>query len=149
MTGSNYHDQKIWRVLTHNIWKHWTAVLTLLGLISSVYHDLHHWRSNQWPQIEELKLYNWANSPYRTQVMPNQLVIIIAQLINLNVSYKLHLYSLQRTWSPPGPRLPKRIRNMHPRNYYEFKGKDTDVYFFFFKFTRFSANGNSIHNSCT
>ena len=30
--------------------EHWTAVSTLLGLISSAYHDLHHWRSNQQPQ---------------------------------------------------------------------------------------------------
>ncbi len=36
----NYHDQKIWQTLTHNIRKHWTAVLTLLGLISSVYYDI-------------------------------------------------------------------------------------------------------------
>ena len=31
----NYHDQKIWWILMHNIWKYWTAVSTLLGLISS------------------------------------------------------------------------------------------------------------------
>ena len=42
----NYHDQKIRRTRKHNIRKHWTAVSTLLGLISSVYRDLHHWRSN-------------------------------------------------------------------------------------------------------
>ena len=56
----NYHDLKI-----HDIWKHWTAVSTLLGLISSVYRDLHDWRSNQRPQIAEPKLYNWATSSYR------------------------------------------------------------------------------------
>ena len=33
----------------HVIRKHWRAVLTLLGLISCVYRDLHHWRSNQGP----------------------------------------------------------------------------------------------------
>ena len=33
----NYHDRKIRRTLTHDIRKHWTAVLTLLGLISIVY----------------------------------------------------------------------------------------------------------------
>ena len=33
--------------------EHWTAVLTLLVLISSAHHDLHHWRSNQQPQCEE------------------------------------------------------------------------------------------------
>ena len=36
----NFHDQKIWRTLTHGIRKHWTAVSTLLDLISSVYRDL-------------------------------------------------------------------------------------------------------------
>ena len=44
----------------HDIWKHWTAVSALLGLISSVYSDLHHWGSNQRPQIAEPELYNWA-----------------------------------------------------------------------------------------
>ena len=43
----NYHDQKIRRTLTHDIRKHRTAVFTLIGLISSVYRDLHNWRSNQ------------------------------------------------------------------------------------------------------
>ena len=30
-----------------------TVVLTLLGLISSAYHNLRHWRSNQQPQDAE------------------------------------------------------------------------------------------------
>ena len=123
---------EIRRTLTHDIRKHWTDVSTLLGRIISVYHDLHHWRSNQWPQIAEPKLYNWALCPYRTQVMLNQLVMAIAWLINLNVSCKLHLYSLQRTRSPPGPRLHKRIRNTHLRNYYDLKGKDIDLRFLFY-----------------
>ena len=57
----------------HSIWhiEHWTAVLTLLGLISSVYHDLYHWRLNQQPQNPELKLYHWSSSPHCTQTMPN------------------------------------------------------------------------------
>ena len=67
----NYHDQKIRRTLTYDIRKHWTAVSTLLGLISSVYRDLYRWRSNQRPQIAEPKLYHWAINPYRTQVTPN------------------------------------------------------------------------------
>ena len=33
--------------------EHWTFVSTLLGLISSVHCDLHHWRSNQQPQYAE------------------------------------------------------------------------------------------------
>ena len=54
--------------------------------------------------------------------------MVIAQLINLNVSCKLHPYSFQRTQLPPGLRLPKKIRNTHPRNYYDLKGKDIDVH---------------------
>ena len=46
-----YHAQKIRRIPTNNIRELWTAVSTLLGLISSVYRNLHHWRSKQWPQI--------------------------------------------------------------------------------------------------
>ena len=42
--------QKIHRTSTHKIREHWTAVSTLLSLISSVYRNLHHWRSNQRPQ---------------------------------------------------------------------------------------------------
>ena len=57
--------------------------------------------------------------------------MVIAWPINLNVSCKLHPYSLQRTRSPPEPRLPKRIRNMHPRNYYDLNGKDIDEHFSF------------------
>ena len=33
--------------------EHWTAISTLLGIISSLYRDLHHWRSNQ----QQLLLY--------------------------------------------------------------------------------------------
>ena len=54
----NYHDQKIRRTLACDIQKHWTAVLTLLGLLSNVYRDLLHWKSNQQPQNAEPKLLN-------------------------------------------------------------------------------------------
>ena len=59
--------------------------------------------------------------------MPNQLVMVIARPINLNVSCKLHPSSLQRTQSSPGPGPPKRVGNMHTCNYYDLKGKDIDV----------------------
>ena len=62
----NYHDQKIRRTLMHDIRKHLTAVSTLLGLISSVCHDLHHWRSNPWLQNAEPKLNNWTTNPHRS-----------------------------------------------------------------------------------
>ena len=54
--------------------------------------------------------------------------MLIAWLINLNVSCKLHPNSLQRIRSPPRPGLPKWIRNTRPRNYYDLKGKDIDIY---------------------
>ena len=98
---------------THDIQEHWTVVSTLLSLISRVYRNLHHCRSNQRPHIAVPKLYNWAISSYRTQVTPNQLVLVIARPYNLNVSCKLHPYSFQRTRSPPEPRLPKKLRNTH------------------------------------
>ena len=65
------------------------------------------------------------------------------------MSCKLHPYSLQRTRSPPGVRLPKRIRNTHPCNYYDPpKGKDTGVHFPFYVeewYCEFSGHGDSIH----
>ena len=92
---------------------------------SSVYRDLPHWRSNQRPYNAEPTIYHWAIDSHRTQAMPNQLVMEIAQPINLNVSCKLHPYALQRIRSPPGPRLSKKI------NYYNLKGKEIDVHFLF------------------
>ena len=71
----NYHDQKIRRTPTYGIREHWTAVSTLLGLISCVYRNLHHRRSNQRPQTEVPKLYTWATSSYRPKVTTNQQVI--------------------------------------------------------------------------
>ena len=64
--------------------------------------------------------------------MPNQLVMVTARPINLNVSCTLYPYSLQRTQSLPGPRLPKTIRKTHLCNYYDLKSKDIDVHLFFF-----------------
>ena len=98
---------RIQRTLSHDIQKYWTAVSTLLCLISSVYHDLPHWRLNQRQQNVELKDYHWATNSYCTQVMPNQQVMVIVRPINLNVSHKLYPYSLQRTRSSPGPSTSK------------------------------------------
>ena len=77
-----------------------------------------------------------SHSPHRTQVMPNQLVMVIAQPINLSVSCKLHPNSLQRTRSPPVPRLPRKIGNTHLRIYHNLKGKDINVNFPFFFWLR-------------
>ena len=81
-------------------------LLTLLGLISCVYRDLHHWGSNHRPQIADPKLYNWIIRKYRTEVIQNYLVKITARPINLNVSCLASYIRtlLQRTRSPPGPR---------------------------------------------
>ena len=70
--------------------KHGTAVSTVLGFMSSVYRDIHHWTSNQRLQIAEPKLYNLVKSSYLKQVTPNQLVMVITWLTNLNVSCKFH-----------------------------------------------------------
>ena len=113
----NYYNQKIRRTLTHDIQKHWTAVSTLLGLISSVYRNLHYRRSNQRPQIVEPKLHNWET-------------VHIAhkwRQINSNVSCKPHPHSLQRTRSPPRPRPPNRNGYTPPHNYCDLKDKG---YFF-------------------
>ena len=123
--------QKIQWLFACNTRKHWTDFSTLFDLISSVYRDFSHWRLDQRLQNAEPKLCHWATDPHCTQVMPNQLVMVIVWPINLNVSCKLHLYTLQRTQSPPGPCLPKRIGNIHVCNYYNPKGKDIDVHFSF------------------
>ena len=91
------------------------------------------------PATTEPKLYHWPISLPLTQVMPNQLGMVTARSINLNVSCKLHLHSWQRTRSPPGSLIPRRIGNTHPRNYYNLKGKGIDV------FAGFSGLGKSIH----
>ena len=92
----NHHDQKIRRTLMHDTRKQWTAVYIVISTTGD-------WNND----YRLLKLYNWASSQYRTQVTPNLLVMVTARRINVNVSCKLHLYSLQRTRSPPGPRLPR------------------------------------------
>ena len=92
----NYYDQKIRRRLAHDIRKHWTAVSIILSLISGLYRDLSNWKSNQRPQNAEPKLYNWAISQHRIQVMLNHQVMVIGRPINLNVTCKLHPYTLQK-----------------------------------------------------
>ena len=51
--------------------EHWTAVAILLGLISIVYSDLSHWKSDQRPQNTEPKLNHWAIGPPPAQALPN------------------------------------------------------------------------------
>ena len=51
---------------THQHTKHWSAVSTLLRLISTAHRVLHHWRSNQQPQYveaETLPLSHWFMPP--------------------------------------------------------------------------------------
>ena len=118
--------------LTNNFARHTEALDSCFDLIRS--HQQRIQRSPS-PEIEpataQPKLCHWDNSPHRTQVVPKLLLMVIARPINLNVSGKLHPYSLQRTRLPPGPRLPRRIENMHSSNWYNPRGKDIDVHFSF------------------
>ena len=67
---------------------------------------------------------------------PNQLVMLNARPINLNVLQVTSVLFTEDTVTPPHthtrPRLPKKMRNTHPRNYYDLKGKGIDVHIFFF-----------------
>ena len=103
-----YHYQKIRRTPTHEIREHWASVSTLLGLISSVYRNLHHWRSNQRPQIAVPKLYDWATSSYRTQVTSNQLVMVIARPTNPNVQVTSVLFPREK-FTPQGHVFPRSL----------------------------------------
>ena len=103
-----------------------------------------HWRSNQQPQNMEQKFYHIAISPHHAQVIPNQLVMAIECPGKLNVSCKLHPYSLQRTWSSWGPHLLRSIGNTHPLDYYNLKGKDIDVHFLF-KVEKLYCEFNSLY----
>ena len=60
--------RKIRRTPMHDIQEHWTAVSSLLGFISSVYRNLHHWRSNQRPQIAVPKLHNWPRNYHNKSI---------------------------------------------------------------------------------
>ena len=56
--------------------EHWTAVSTLLGLISSAHGNIHHWRSNQQPQkvkAETLPLSHRFMSPFWIGKMPSSM----------------------------------------------------------------------------
>ena len=48
---------------SHGTYEDCTTVSTLFSLISCVYRDLQHWRSNQQPQHAKPKLFDWATSP--------------------------------------------------------------------------------------
>ena len=126
----NYHGQKIRWTLARTIRKHWTAVSILIGLINSVYRDIPppleiEPATTEWP-----KLYHWPNDQNSTtepsHTSDAKLTMVIARSINLNVSCKLLAYSLQRTRSPPGSRLSRRIGNTHLRNYYNLEVKYID-----------------------
>ena len=116
----NYHDQKIQRTVTHDIQKHLTAVSTLLGLISSVYHDLHHWIESATTdcRAETLRLRQqsiWRTSEAKSTSHGNctanepECILQVTSIL------------FKEIWSRPGPCLPKRIRNMHPCNYCNLK----------------------------
>ena len=81
-----------------------TAVSTILGLISSAYRDLHHWRSNQQPQNAE------------AETLPRGHRFVThksdAKLTGYSDNAQpLDLMCLEGTYSlpPPGLRLPKSV----------------------------------------
>ena len=134
-----------------DIRNHRTAVSTKLGLISCDYLDPSHWRSNQWPQNAEPKLYHWATGPLCTQALPNKLVKENARPIN-SMCLVVSSVLLQRTRSPPGPRLCKSIGETHPFNH-NFMDMEIDIHFFIFhwwdlKRSKQLSSGSVCHVQC-
>ena len=77
-------------------------------------------------------------NPHRTQVTPNQLVIVNALPINLKISCKLHPYSVQKTRSPHGILWWwDLIRSKHMSSVSVCHAQG---------FAGFSGRGNSMHN---
>ena len=102
--------------------KHWTAVSTLLGLISSAYCDLHHWRLNKQPQKAEPKLYCWAPGPHHTHIYIYRITCVLAGFsshdnsINIYISsWSCHTssmyFSLSLAIHPYHPLLPAGLLN--------------------------------------
>ena len=58
-------------------------------------------------KITVLKLYNWAPSSYRTQVTPNQLVMVIERPINLKATSIL--FPEDTVTLPQGRAFPRRL----------------------------------------
>ena len=78
----------------HDIQEHW------IGLISSVYHNLHNWRSNQWPYIAMLKLYNWATRSYYWNIFMNMVTThIFPQYISFLTS-RIYVHTTRGQGNP-------------------------------------------------
>ena len=92
--------------------EHWTAVSTLLGLISSAYRDLHHWRSNQQPQNAEAETLPLGHQ-FISHISNAELTSHGDNVRPLNLMCLEGTYSLQRTLPPPELRLPKSVLWIH------------------------------------
>ena len=73
-------------------------------------------------KIAKPKLYHWATGTDRVQKMVYRLVMVDAHQITLMCLVFISVL-LQRTRSPSGLHLPKRIRYMYP-SYYNLMGKE-------------------------
>ena len=95
----------------HLYTEHWTAVSTLLGLISSAYCDLHHGRSNQ-PQNAETKTLPLGHRSV-SHISDAKLTSHRENAWPLNLMCLEGMCSQQRTRSPPVLRLPKLVLWIH------------------------------------
>ena len=79
--------------------EHWTAVSTLLGLISSVHRDLHHWRSNPQPQyteVETLPLPISSKQLFSAPYVPCRCLPDFLDMVILRYIY-IYIYIYERT----------------------------------------------------
>ena len=92
--------------------EHWTAVSTLLGLISSAHHDLHHWRSNQQSPKADAETLPLGHR-FISYVSDAELITHGDNARRLNLMCLEGTYSLQRTRSTPGLRLLQSVLWIH------------------------------------
>ena len=92
--------------------EYWTAVSTLLGLISRTYHDPHYWWSNQQSQNAEAETLPLGHR-FISHISDAELTSHGDNARPLNLMCLEGTYSLQRTRSPPELRLPKVVLWIH------------------------------------
>ena len=90
----------------------WTAVSTLLCLISSAHRDLHKWRSKQQPKYAEAETLPLGHR-FRPYISDTEYTSHGDNARPLDLMCLEGTYSLQRTRSPPGLRLPKSVLWIH------------------------------------
>ena len=93
-------------------YEHWTAVLPLLGLISSARRDLHHWKQNQQQQYAEVEALPLGHR-LMSHINDTKLTSHGDNASPLDLMCLEGTYSLQRTRPPPGLRLSKSVLWIH------------------------------------